>query len=77
MKFRVGHVSAKCPKCGATEFKIPQEEHSGPLMRYQCTGCGASTEYAKLVKQIGREVTAQRNQRLSGERADRVRSGVS
>ena len=77
MKFRVGQISAKCPKCGATEFKIAQEEHSGPLMLYQCAGCGQGTEYAKLVKQIGREVMAQRTVRLSGERADRVRSGVS
>ena len=42
-----------------------------------CAGCGQATEYAKLVKQIGRQVIAQRNVRLSGERADRVRSGVS
>jgi len=77
MRFRVGQISAKCPKCGTSEFNIPQEEHSGPLMLYQCAGCGQGTEYAKLVRQIGREVIAQRNVRLSGERADRVRSGVS
>ena len=77
MEFRVGQISAKCPKCGATQFKIPVEEHSGPRMSYQCAGCGHATEYAKLVKQIGRQVIAQRNVRLSGERADRVRSGVS
>lgn len=77
MEFRVGQISAKCPKCGATEFKIPLDEHSGPRMLYQCAGCGAGTEYARLVKQIGREVMAKRTVRLSGERADRVRSGVS
>ena len=77
MEFRVGQISAKCPKCGATQFKIPVEEHYGPRMNYQCAGCGQGTEYAKLVRQIGREVIAQRNVRLSGERADRVRNGVS
>jgi uncharacterized Zn finger protein len=77
MEFRVGRISAKCPKCAATQFEIPVDEQSGPRMNYQCTGCGQTTEYAKLVKQIGREVMAQRNVRLSGERADRVRSGVS
>ncbi len=77
MEFRVGQISAKCPKCGATQFQIPREEHSGPRMTYQCAGCGQGTEYAKLVRQIGRQVITQRNVRLSGERADRVRSGVS
>jgi hypothetical protein len=77
MKFRVGQIIAQCPKCGGTEFKIPLEEHSGPLMRYQCAGCGAGTEYAKLVKQIGRQVMEKRSVRLSGERANNVRSGVS
>ncbi|HZE61595.1 MAG TPA: hypothetical protein VE085_13685 [Burkholderiales bacterium] len=77
MEFRVGRISAKCPKCGATQFKIPVEEHSGPRMNYQCAACGHATEYAKLVRQIGRQVIAQRNVRLSGERADRVRSGLS
>ncbi len=77
MEFRVGQISAKCPKCGATKFEIPREEYSGARMAYQCAGCGHATEYAKLVKQIGREVVAQRNVRLSGERADRVRSGVT
>ena len=77
MEFRVGSISAKCPKCGASKFNIPPDEHSGPRMHYECTGCGQSTQYAKLITQIGREVMAQRKERLSGERADRVRNGVS
>ena len=77
MEFRVGQISAKCPKCEATQFKIPREEYSGPRMSYECAGCGHATEYAKLVKQIGRQVMARRSVRLSGERADRVRSGLS
>jgi len=77
MEFRVGHISAKCPKCGATQFKIPRAEDSGPRMNYECTGCGQATQYAKLITQIGREVMQQRKQRLSGERADRVRAGVN
>ena len=77
MEFRVGQISAKCPKCGATKFKIPRDEHSGPRMNYECGGCGQPTQYAKLITQIGREVMAQRKVRLSGERANRVRNGVS
>ncbi len=77
MDFRVGQFSAKCPKCGATKFKIPRAEHSGPRMHYECMLCGQATQYAKLITQIGREVMAQRKVRLSGERADRVRNGVS
>ena len=77
MEFRVGSISAKCPKCGATEFKIPRDEHSSPRMNYECEICGQSTQYAKLVTQIGREVMAQRKVRLSGERASRVKNGVS
>ena len=52
-------------------------DHTFEPGTYQCAGCGQGTEYAKLVRQIGREAIAQRNVRLSGERADRVRSGVS
>jgi DNA-directed RNA polymerase subunit RPC12/RpoP len=77
MQFRVGSISAKCPKCGATQFRIPHPDDYGPRMSYQCTGCGQPTQYAKLITQIGREAIAQRNARLSGERADRVRAGLS
>ena len=77
MEFRIGQISAKCPKCGATQFKIPREEHSGPRMNYLCAVCGQASQYAKLIMQIGREVLQQRKTRLSGERSDRVRSGPS
>ncbi len=73
----MGQISAKCPKCGASKFKIPREEHSGPRMHYECMVCGQATQYARLIMQIGREVLAQRKVRLSGERAERVRNGVS
>jgi len=76
MEFRVGQISAKCPGCGGTKFKIPQDEHSGPRMNYVCAGCGNASEYSKLVTQIGRESLKQRKTRLSGERADRVRAGL-
>jgi DNA-directed RNA polymerase subunit RPC12/RpoP len=77
MEFRVGQINAKCPGCGGTQFKIPEDEHSGPRMNYVCAACGKTEEYAKLIMQIGREAQKQRKTRLSGERADRVRSGLS
>ena len=46
-------------------------------MNYVCTDCGKASEYALLVTQIGRESLKQRKTRLSGERADRVRAGLS
>ena len=70
MEFRIGRISAKCPKCGATQFKIPGDEHSGPRMNYICAACGQSSQYSKLVSQIGRQVLRQRKERLTGERAD-------
>jgi transposase-like protein len=72
MEFRVGQIIAKCPGCGGTRFKIPENEHSGPRMSYVCADCGKASEYSKLVTQIGREALRQRKTRLSGERADRV-----
>jgi len=42
-----------------------------------CAGCGKTVEYAKLIMQIGREALRKRKTRLSGERADRVRAGLS
>jgi len=72
MEFRVGRISAKCPKCGASQFKIPHAEQSGPRMNYVCAACGQMQQYAKLIMQIGRQVMQQRRERLSGERADRV-----
>ena len=72
MQFRVGQIIAKCPGCGGMQFKIPENEHSGPRMSYVCAGCGKASEYSKLVLQIGREAMRQRKTRLSGERADRV-----
>jgi hypothetical protein len=72
MQFRVGQIIAKCPGCGGAQFKIPEHEHSGPRMNYVCADCGKSSEYSKLVTQIGRQVLQQRKARLSGERADRV-----
>ena len=77
MEFRVGQISAKCPKCGATKFKIPREEHSGPRMNYECTVCGQPTQYARLITQIGKASLEKRKSRLSGERADRVRNGLT
>ena len=71
MEFRIGQFTAKCPKCGATQFKIPREEHSGPRMNYFCADCGQASQYAKLITQLGRQVMQQRKLRLSGERADR------
>jgi predicted nucleic-acid-binding Zn-ribbon protein len=72
MEFRVGQISAKCPKCGATQFQIPREEHSGPRMNYVCVACGQASQYSKLISQIGRLALQKRKERLSGERADRV-----
>lgn len=46
-------------------------------MNYECEICGQATQYAKLITQIGREVMQKRKDRLSGERADRVRNGVN
>ena len=77
MEFRVGQINAKCPGCGGTQFKIPEDEHSGPRMNYVCAACGKTEEYAKLIMQIGREALRKRKTRLSGERADRVRAGLS
>ena len=77
MEFRVGQINARCPGCGGTQFKIPEDEHSGPRMNYLCAACGKTVEYAKLIMQIGREALRKRKTRLSGERADRVRSGLS
>ena len=70
MEFRIGQISAKCPKCGATQFKIPREEHSGPRMNYVCAECGQASQYSKLISQIGRHALQQRKERLSGGRAD-------
>ena len=77
MEFRVGQINARCPGCGGTQFKIPEDEHSGPRRNYLCAACGKTVEYAKLIMQIGREALRKRKTRLSGERADRVRAGLS
>ena len=65
MEFRIGQISAQCPGCGATQFKIPVDERSGPRMSYLCALCGQATQYAKLVRQIARESQRQRRERLS------------
>jgi hypothetical protein len=65
MEFRIGQISAQCPGCGATQFKIPVDERSGPRMNYLCAICGQATQYAKLVRQIARESQRQRRERLS------------
>ena len=44
MEFRVGQIIAKCPGCGGMQFKIPENEHSGPRMSYVCAGCGKASE---------------------------------
>lgn len=70
MEFRIGRISAKCPKCGSSQFKIPRDEQSGPRMNYVCAGCGQTSQYSKLVSQIGRQVLQQRRERLTSGRAD-------
>src|SRR5689334_22796591 len=65
MEFRVGRITAKCPSCGGTQFKLPADERSGPRMNYLCADCGRPVQYAKLVAQIGREAQRQRHERLS------------
>jgi ribosomal protein S27AE len=65
MEFRVGDILAKCPRCGATQFKLPDEELSGPYMKYFCASCGTSSIYADLIKQIGREHMRRKNERLA------------
>ena|SRR5918912_847193 len=65
MEFRVGDIVAKCPRCGASEFKLPDEELSGPYMKYFCASCGTSSVYAELIKQIGREHMRRKTERLA------------
>ena len=69
MEFRIGQISARCPGCGGTRFKIPEDEQSGPRMNYFCAACGRASEYAKLVSQIGREARRQRKERLAGTKS--------
>lgn len=69
MEFRVGQIVAKCPGCGGTDFKPPEDEQSGPRMDYYCVGCGRASMYAKLVAQIGRESLRKRRERLTSEHA--------
>ena len=68
MQFRVGQIIAKCPGCGGMQFKIPENEHSGPRMSYVCADCGKASEYSKLVTQIGRAVAKPVRQVLRGTR---------
>jgi hypothetical protein len=65
MEFRIGQISAQCPGCGATKFKIPLDERSGPHMNYLCAVCGQPTEYSKLIRQIAHESQRRRKARLS------------
>lgn len=65
MEFRIGQISAQCPGCGATQFKIPVDERSGPRMNYLCAICGQAVQYSKLIRQIARESQRQRRERLS------------
>jgi len=69
MEFRIGHIVAKC-RCGSTQFRIPEDEHSGPYMNYLCSSCGSPSQYSKLVTQIGREVLRLRRERLAGDRRE-------
>ena len=68
MEFRVGDIIAKCPGCGGTDFKPPEDEHSGPYMSYFCANCGSASIYAKLIEQIGREALRQKKARLSHDK---------
>jgi DNA-directed RNA polymerase subunit RPC12/RpoP len=68
MEFRVGQVTARCPKCEATVF---EEARGGQSIqsRYRCSGCTNEVTYSELIMQIGKLSAARSRLRLASVRA--------
>ena len=64
MLISIGDITAKCPRCGGTDF----EPLSGGSLRLaselKCTGCGARAKYLALLDQIGEEAMRRANRAI-------------
>ena len=58
-------VSARCARCGETDFR---QQDSGPLRldtAMRCAGCGRETTYRDLLDSIGEEAMRRANEALA------------
>ena len=58
-------VSARCARCGETDFR---QQDSGPLRLdtvMRCAGCGRETTYRVLLDSIGEEAMRRANEALA------------
>lgn len=67
MEFKVGQISARCPKCQGSVF---EEEGRRGRTQYSCAACGTEVSYAELIVQIGRQSASRARQRLSASKVD-------
>jgi hypothetical protein len=54
MRIRVGHITARCDKCGCEDFQ-PLHAESPPAHELMCFSCGACTTRRALLMQIADE----------------------
>jgi hypothetical protein len=64
MRVSIGDITAKCPRCGATEFE-PQSAGALHLAtEMKCAGCGGKSRYLALLDQIGEEAMRRANKAI-------------
>src|SRR5581483_1009466 len=73
MEFRVGHVTARCPKCDAVSFE--EELRPGGPSRYRCASCHSEVSYSELILQIGKLSASRSRLRLATVRAPGAKPG--
>jgi hypothetical protein len=73
VRVSVGDVTARCPKCGATEFERTFSTPSPQTDVLVCAACKAETPRAVLIGQVADEVVRQARKALEDVSAWRAK----
>jgi hypothetical protein len=64
MLISIGDITAKCPRCGGTDFEPLSAGSLRLASELKCTGCGARARYLALLDQIGEEAMRRANRAI-------------
>ena len=66
MLVAVGDITARCPKCGGTDFQSMSGYALQLTSELRCAGCGAKHQYLVLLDQIGDEAMRRADRAIDG-----------
>ena len=65
MKLSVGHIAARCLRCGCAQFDAQDTAALSSDSILTCSSCGAKNAYHELMHQIGEQAIKEANESLA------------